>query len=281
VFDKGFGLDSEIVYNWTESVDDKLGKTISDTIITINGVYKFHIEVEISGDNDTMAVRMFEYAFRDAVKYPRTESNKIILNLPEARIIYLEHNEKTPDMVEIVFNFQGQGVYEYRVKAEKLLNYTVEDLDKSGRVILMPLYLLKLRKEIRRSYRTKSKELAQELKSLIKSCIISIETNENQGNISANDANVILDLLGTLYEQLYGDYEIFKNEGVGNVLTDTLVLRTDLLALASEKKILEKTFEIAKEMLSDGEAVEKIEKFTKLPMAQILEIKQQLETAKA
>ena len=50
LFGTNFPLDSKIVYNWTESIDDKLGKTISDTILTIHvdeENYRFHIEAEI------------------------------------------------------------------------------------------------------------------------------------------------------------------------------------------------------------------------------------------
>ena len=47
LFNTNFPQDSTIVYNWTESIDDKLGKTISDTILRIHmdgEIYRFHIE---------------------------------------------------------------------------------------------------------------------------------------------------------------------------------------------------------------------------------------------
>jgi len=264
VFEKDFPLDAEITYNWTESVDDRLGKKIADTIITINGAYKFHAEVQ-AGDDSVIAVRMFEYEFREAIKYRESDGNKITLNLPEARIIYLSHTDKTPDAVELVFNFQGQGVFSYKVKAEKLLNYTLDALDKSGMVIMIPLYLLKLRKEIQRGYKTKSKELAAELKSLVESCILSIEANENHGNITHSDADVLFNLLSRLYEQLYGDYEVFKEEGVDSMLDEWLFTKSEL-----------RVFEIVRNLLKDGDSIEKIQSATGVSRETILQIKAEL-----
>ena len=269
VFNKDFDLKSDVKYNWTESIDDKLGKTIADTIITINGVFKFHIEVEISNDN-SIAVRMIEYGFREAVKYSKLEDNKVVLNLPEARIIYLEHTKSTPDFVYIVFNFQDQGLCEYKIKTEKLLSYSVEELNESGMIILMPLYLLKLRKKIARYYETKSLELALELKALVESCILSIETNKDHGNITFADADTLINLLSILFRHLYADYEIFKTEGVDAMIADRLVTYSEQVSeQKAAERVRENAMEIARKMLNLGDSEEKVVAVTGLTREEV------------
>ena len=56
IFEEDYPLDSELTYNWTESVDDKLRKTIADTIITINKSDSFHIEAQMYKDDKITAL---------------------------------------------------------------------------------------------------------------------------------------------------------------------------------------------------------------------------------
>jgi len=65
IFGKNFPTDSKLTYNWTENVKNNLEKTISDTIITVNNVEKFHAEVQINNDS-TIALRVFDYGYQDA-----------------------------------------------------------------------------------------------------------------------------------------------------------------------------------------------------------------------
>ena len=172
IFDEGFPEDSVLTYNWTESIKDDLKKTIADTIITVNGKKKFHIEAQIENDN-TIVLRVFDYGYQDALKYKTVIGDRIILKFPKSKIIFLEHNNNTPDAVVLELDFGQQGKFEYQVPAMKFLDYTIDELNAQKLVILMPLYLLKLRKEIEKS---KSKENANKLKVLMNDGIIkSIE----------------------------------------------------------------------------------------------------------
>lgn len=46
-----YPTDSEITYNWTEFENNELRTVLSDTIITINGKYSYHIEAQTTKDN--------------------------------------------------------------------------------------------------------------------------------------------------------------------------------------------------------------------------------------
>ncbi len=254
LFEKSLALDSEIIYNWTESIKDNLDRIIADAILTVNSKDKFHIECQI--DNDaTIVIRVFEYGFQEALKYKVAEGDKIILTLPQAKIIYLESGRNTPSEVSLIIRTADKNEFAYTVPTMKLLDYSIEELNKQRMVILMPLYLLKLRNDISKGATAKN---ASELKELMNNGIIkSIEENQRVGNISSGDCHVLIGLLEKLYKHLYGNIELFKEEGVANMLAEKLVLDFEV---ARE----EKTLEIAKEMLRDGAPIENIMKWTKL-----------------
>lgn len=45
-------MTSTVTYNWTEFHDEKLRKTLADTIVTINGEDAYHMEAQMTLDKD-------------------------------------------------------------------------------------------------------------------------------------------------------------------------------------------------------------------------------------
>jgi hypothetical protein len=266
IFGKEFPKDSKLTYNWTENIKSSLEKTIADTIITVNDSEKFHAEVQINSDS-TIALRVFDYGYQDALKYKKVESDRIILEFPQSKVIFLEHNSNTPDTVILELNFKNQSKFEYKIPTMKFLDYSVDELNKQHLVILLPLYLLKLRKEIEKEQST---ENAIKLKTLINDGIIkSIEDNEKAGNITHDDTIVLIGLLEKLYTHLYGGIKKFKEEGVKDMIAEKLILETDRIIYESEKREEKKALEIAKYMLDIGMTIEQIKDLTKLPLNKI------------
>ncbi|MCL2099438.1 MAG: hypothetical protein FWH24_03250 [Oscillospiraceae bacterium] len=290
IFGRNFPKDSKLTYNWTESVKTNLERTIADTIITVNDTEKFHTEIQINNDN-TIVLRVFDYGYQDALKYRKTENDRIILEFPQSKIIFLEHNANTPDEVVLELDFKNQGSFEYRVPAMKFLEHSIEDLNKQRLVILLPLYLLKLRREIEKEQSMKN---ALKLKSLINDGIIkSIEDNEKAGNITHEDTIVLIKLLERLYTHLYGKIKEFKQEGVKDIMTEKLIFDVDIIMHERDKAIHERDklisdidklkhnaekdkLEIAQNMINDGMTIEQIKKFTNLPLNKIKGLQKQI-----
>ena len=276
IFNKNFPTDSKLTYNWTENIKNSLEKTIADTIITVNDTEKFHAEVQINRDN-TISLRVFDYGYQDALKYKKVEKDRIILEFPQSKIIFLEHNSNTPDTVILELDFKNQGKFEYRIPAMKFLDYSIDDLNKHNLVILLPLYLLKLRKEIEKEQST---ENALKLKALINDGIIkSIEDNEKAGNITHDDTIILIGLLEKLYNHLYGNITKFKEEGVKDMIAEKLILKTDRIIYEKDKEIRKSEekakLEVAKNMLDDGMTVDQVAKLTKLPLGKIKGLQKQ------
>ena len=120
LFGTSYPPDSRITYNWTEHHDDRLHRTIADTILTINEEYSYHIEAQMYEDEE-IEFRVFEYGYRHALKH---RNDTYILHFPESRIIFLYDYEGIPDSRTIRLDFGTQGVFDYKIPALKLLEYT-------------------------------------------------------------------------------------------------------------------------------------------------------------
>ena len=290
LFSDNFPPDSEVSYNHTENVDGKLKRTVADIIITLrtkNRVRRFHMEGQINDDN-TIVIRVFEYGFHDALRHQNTQGSKITLPFPAPVIIFLEHTESTPDKVILELDFGEYGKVDYPVPAIKFLNYSVEEICKKRMTILLPLYLLKLRREVENAKnRIHQREdtlrkCAKNLKMLIEQSLLpAIIENEKAGNITPGDAFELIRLLDRLYAYLYGGISEFKDEEVDSVFADVLELKYDV-ELAEEKarmkaehearlwaRLWDEKRKTASKMKKYGDPVDKIADITGLSFEEI------------
>jgi hypothetical protein len=277
LFGESFPLqESEVIRTATESVSDDLGQHIfSDKMITIktDGVSRrYHIEAEITSEDKEIVVRVFEYGYRDALKYRIIGEDNIVLNFPQPKIIYLEHWNTAPDEVTLELNFWGQSKAQFTVPTMKFLDYSIQELNERHMVILLPLYLLKLRRKIENA-KSKGpesiKQYAPALKALLNDDILgTIEKNVDSGNITHGDANTLLNLLDLLYNHLYGSIAEFQAEGVNDMLDDKLIFRDD-------RKVLETKEEIARNFLAKGISPEDVADATKLSIERVKKLQQQ------
>ena len=105
-------------------------------------------------------------------------------------------------------------------------------------IILLPFYILKLRKLIQKS---RSVENLALLKSLIFDDIIhTIDEYVSNDFLSINDARVLKSLLLKLYRHIYADYEETKNGGINDMVEDALILELENVIKEKETAISEK-----------------------------------------
>ena len=202
LYETDYPLDSTITYNWTEFEDDNLKKILADTIITINGKNSYHLEAQMTKDDD-IVFRVLEYGFSHANRSKNTSVNEIIF--PEPMIIYLYSEGKIPDEYSINLIFGEQGSFEYKVKVFKYLETTLEEINKKKMIVLIPFQLLKLRKLINKA---RTPENIEQLRRLFKCDIMeTIEENYKLGNITYNDAHKLMRMSKLLYNHIYSDYE--------------------------------------------------------------------------
>jgi len=232
LYETDYPTDSTITYNWTEYEDQNLKRTLADTIITINNRFSYHMEIQMTVD-DEIVFRVIEYGFGHAYKNRICEKGKEVLPFPEPKVIYLSENniESIPDKYSVELDFGAQGSFTYKVPVTVLQKITPEELTRRKMIILIPFYLLKLRSALTQS---RSETNKKALKSLIENDIVnSIKMNLELGNISSEDGLALHNMIQKLYWHIYSDYE--ELEDITMMIDESLDLPSDRLFAKIEK----------------------------------------------
>lgn len=257
LFGTNYPPDSTITYNWTEHITDKLRRCLADTILTINGIFSYHMEAQITEDED-IVFRVFDYGYAHAIKQinnfpPDSSSGSQTLYFPEAKIIYLFSKPQLPDQYCLNLDFGSQGSFSYNVTTFKLMDYTIEELNKKKMIILIPFVLLKFRDKFKKK---RANEDILSLKRLIFDDIItSIDQNMNDKNITENDAYKLKRLTHRLYEHLFAHYP--EMEELNEMTDEALILDIDILEDKYERLFEEREAALAKSnaLLNENKAL--------------------------
>jgi hypothetical protein len=204
LFDTDYPTDSTITYNWTEFEDEELKKVLADTILTINGRYSYHIEAQMTKD-DNIIFRMFDYGYRHAERNKSVQEDSYTLYFPEPKIIYFSTNGTIPNDYTVKLHFGSQGEFPFHVPVFNYLKTTPAELTQKKLVILIPFELLKLQKIMKKE---RSPENLEALKNLIQNDILgSINENLRAGNITVDDSRLLRCYTQKLYDHIYSHYE--------------------------------------------------------------------------
>ena len=206
LFDTDYPTNSKITYNWTEHEDRDLKRTLADSILTINGKNSYHIEAQMTEDEE-IVFRFIEYGFGYAYKNRTFVDGGERMIFPRPCILYLDEGkkDKVPDEYKLTLLFEDQGEFTYKVPLVKLQNMSVEELNRKKMIALLPFQLLKLRKKIEN---LRTQENLEELQSFVMNDIIeSIYENETVDNISHSDALDLMELTTKLYMKIYSKYK--------------------------------------------------------------------------
>ncbi len=276
LFQTNYPADSTIKYNWTEFENNELRRILADTILTINDTYSYHMEAQMTDDEDII-FRVFEYGYnhadRNRTYAPNTTEYDCELTFPEPKIIYLYSSKSAPDKYTLKLNFGSQGSFLYKVSTFKFLETSLEELNQKKMIILIPFQLLKLRKLLEKERSEANLDL---LKNLIQNDIIgSINRNLELGNITINDAQKLRRLTHKLYEHIYSHYK--EMEELNDMTDESLMLDIDIIEKRHEEElqniITEKNSEIAEKDVAIKNRDKKITEMDK----EIKTLKAQLE----
>jgi hypothetical protein len=213
LFDTRYPPDSPVTFAPTETVThnaDQLETIRSDMLLTVaNDAYL--IEAQIN-DDETIALRVFQYALAYAQTTKVIEAERITLTMPDARVIYWETSRKTPGKVTLRIIFPDATEHCYEIPTLKLLEQSIEDLEKRRLVLLTPFYLLKYRNAVRKGRMSadERRALAGELKELVGDLESLVDRAREEGIISGDDGAALFEHLVQMYTELYRSYPEFK-----------------------------------------------------------------------
>jgi hypothetical protein len=192
LFGTNYPQDSTIEYLSTENITDTLNQWISDMVLLINHTDKYHMEVQIADDED-MGLRVFNYDYLEALKTKTVEDTTVNLLFAKSMVIYLESTALTPAELSVTLRFSDKSVHDFIVPTFKLLDYSITELEQRNMSVLLPLYLLKLRKRVTRAKSSKQRrELSVELKNLVEEIVLTIERSEQNGQMSKSDMRTLM-----------------------------------------------------------------------------------------
>ncbi|MDR2483102.1 MAG: hypothetical protein LBD08_05660 [Treponema sp.] len=202
-------LDAEVEYLSTEHITGSLRQSICDMMLGI-GQDKYLTESQIGDDGD-MSFRLWNYSYLEGMRNRTTKGHVTEIKLVPAIVIYLEPGPSTPDTLSVKITGMDGTSHTFTYPALKLLDYTVEELEEHGLSILLPFYLLKLRKRVQAAKtEEKRRELAGEMKYLVEKLTAALERGEQNGKLDKSDTQTLIALMGKLYDNLYKGYPEFE-----------------------------------------------------------------------
>ncbi|GHS90254.1 hypothetical protein AGMMS49957_15840 [Synergistales bacterium] len=197
------------------------------------------------------------------------DGSKISIKFPNARIIYWETTKKTPDEVTLSLEFSEGEQYNYKVKSFKFLEHDIKELEERKLAILLPFYVLKLRKQAVSAKTSKRRaELAIEMKTIVDELVITADRAEASGLVSEADKRIVLEHMERLYRELFAQYTEFKEGDV--MLQDRILTYSEEAAEKAELKgKAEKAFDVARKLLARGMTLLEVAEIAELPIDQL------------
>jgi hypothetical protein len=121
-------------------------KRITDSCVLIrNNLY--HIECQSRKDY-TMEIRMIEYDFHVALSHREEIDGIQTMRFPESAVLYLRHDTKTPDTMQVRLILPNQREAMYDMPIVKVQNYSKEDIFDKQLLFFIPYYILKFEKKL-------------------------------------------------------------------------------------------------------------------------------------
>lgn len=224
---------STITYLNTEYPTEK-NKEYADSMLTINGTDKFHMEIQI-GDDNSMVFRMFEYEYRQARESVEHSLEKYELHFAEPKVIYLQHTGQTPDSMAIRLIFEGQGEFDYEVKTLKALEYTPEELGEQRLYMLIPFQLLATRSLQRKGLsQEREKRLLSEYDIRLESMVKVLDNEYGKHNISQEDYRELYLMIRDIQKYLYQDIPKVEEREVNQMVKEKTLLWSEQVRAEGE-----------------------------------------------
>lgn len=128
--------------------DGSSGKRTTDSCIGISDRI-YHIECQSRPDS-IMEIRMVEYDFHIALSHKEQEEGVETLRFPESAVLYLRHNENTPEQLHVRLILPNRKEADYYVPVVKVQKYTKEEIFNHNLLFFIPYYILKFESELKR-----------------------------------------------------------------------------------------------------------------------------------
>lgn len=196
--------------HYSSSIDSGNDKIISDAIIKITDnsgdKRRYHWECQSTVDN-SMIIRIFEYASREALQAKEVIGNELIVTFPHSAVLYLRASKSLSDVMKITIVTPG-GSVSYNVPAMKLQSYSLDDIFNKNLLLLLPFYPFNYESKLKlcNNDRMALDGLLMECKDISQRVRVAVE----QGTIESYSAVSLLNGFSNVIENLADKYENVK-----------------------------------------------------------------------
>lgn len=277
-------VDISISKTATEYIKNNLDVIRADLFIQVvaEGISRdYHLEFQLSADN-SMIFRMLEYDIQHALDNLRLDdTEELALTLSKSLVIHFTPSDRIPNKYKIKVLFSNGTMGEYEADVMKYWEYTDTALLDKKLYNLLSLQLFLLRIDFERATKAKDKQLRESAiirgnATIDKIVNITSELHEEH-EINSDDYNKIITGLTEIANYLDRKYKLNNKLSGGNEMIKGIADKNILKRVKElEEEVSSKAVELAKEMLADGEPIQKIVKYTKLTEDEIKDIKKTL-----
>ena len=192
--------------------DGKQAKRITDTSFMI-GSDHYHLECQSTADG-TIMYRVFEYDSQIALQDSKMRKEKLVVKFPSTAVLYLRHNEQTPDQMMMEIQMPG-ATCSYPVPILKVQNYTIEEIFEKDLLFLIPFHLFAYEKDFQ-EYELDEERLT-ELTHVYEGIVEKLDTYAMERRIDEYTKRTIIDMSKKVLEHLTKKYSNIK-ERVGAIM---------------------------------------------------------------
>jgi hypothetical protein len=264
LFGTKYPENSKIKFPSTVSVNENLGESISDMLMLINGTDLVHIDVQTDPDFN-MAVRMFLYDFEAALKTAqRSKTGDVVMDLPRSIVLYWETTKTTPNEHKVTIRAPDGAGMTYRVPTYKVLDHTLEDIEHQKLLLLLPFYMLKLRKQVGNALKRKTNQhellngYAKEMEKTVRQIQEILNKSAKTRLLTKDDKMGIIGFIDVILGYCYGKIKEFEE------VSEMVEILT-----RNERAIRDAKRSIAKILNDEGVSPDIITKSTGVPMKEI------------
>ena len=192
--------------------DGAQAERVTDTHFLI-GHDRYHLECQSSTDG-TIMYRIFEYDSQIAMQDSALTKDKLIVKFPNTAILYLRHNQNTPDSMALEIRVPG-ATCSYMVPVMKVQNYSIDEIFEKRLFFLIPFHIFTYEKDFK-EYDTNEQKLG-ELTKIYGEIMDRLEVYSEARVIDNYTKLTIIDMSKKVLEHLAKKYSNVR-EGVRTVM---------------------------------------------------------------
>jgi len=148
--------------------------------------------------------------------------------------------------VILFLEFPDGGNYNYTVETFKPLNYGIDALEAKNLALMLPFYVLKLRKRVASARSSEVRTaLSAEMRALLGDIVVASERAVKAGVLNEADGRAVIEYTDRLYMELYQGYKEFKEADA--MLKDTILTYSEEAELRGIEEGMKKGIEEGRE----------------------------------